>query len=135
MYALLNTTDQLLVDSGLDKETLTAVRDELRTRNPENQYEVFTQAIEKTPEQLELLYGLTLELLKVGKINPLFIKLTKIDLLGNETEITALQVINDARACNKVSRQPSSNVIKAAVTGNLARPSTAALMSRWVTTV
>lgn len=98
MYALLNITDQLLVDSGLDKETLTAVRDELRTRNPENQYEVFTQAIEKTPEQLELLYGLTLELLKVGKINPLFIKLTKIDLLGTETEITALQVINDARA-------------------------------------
>jgi hypothetical protein len=98
MYTLLNITDQLLVDSGLDKETLTAVRDELRTRNPENQYEVFTQAIEKTPEQLELLYGLTLELLKVGKINPLFIKLTKIDLLGTETEITALQVINDARA-------------------------------------
>ena len=61
-------------------------------------YQLFSPASDKTPEQLELLYGLTLELLKVGKINPLFIKLTKIDLLGAETEITALQVINDARA-------------------------------------
>ena len=61
-------------------------------------HKVYGPVVEKTAEQLELLYGLTLELLKVGKINPLFIKLTKIDLLGTETEITALQVINDARA-------------------------------------
>lgn len=61
-------------------------------------YQLFSPASDKTPEQLELLYGLTLELLKVGKINPLFIKLTRIGLLGDETEITALQVINDARA-------------------------------------
>lgn len=63
-----------------------------------NSHKVFSPASDKTPEQLELLYGLTLELLKVGKINPLFIKLTRIGLLGDETEITALQVINDARA-------------------------------------
>lgn len=61
-------------------------------------WQLFSPASDKTPEQLELLYGLTLELLKVGKINPLFIKLTRIGLLGEETEITALQVINDARA-------------------------------------
>ena len=61
-------------------------------------YQLYGPVVEKTPEQLELLYALTLELLKIGKINPIFIKLTKIDLLGNETEITALQVINDARA-------------------------------------
>lgn len=90
MYVILKTEDHPQYDN---KEVATATAASL-----EPGHEVFTQAIDKTPEQLELLYGLTLELLKVGKINPLFIKLTKIDLLGNETEITALQVINDARA-------------------------------------
>lgn len=98
MYALLNTTNQHLVDTGTDKEELQDSLDRLKALHPENDYQLFSPASDKTPEQLELLYGLTLELLKVGKINPLFIKLTKIDLLGAETEITALQVINDARA-------------------------------------
>ena len=61
-------------------------------------HKVYGPVVEKTPEQLELLYALTLELLKVGKVNPLFIKMTRVGLLGDETEITALQVINDARA-------------------------------------
>lgn len=98
MYALLNITDQHVVDTGTDKEELQDSLDRLKTLHPETDYQLFSPASDKTPEQLELLYGLTLELLKVGKINPLFIKLTKIDLLGTETEITALQVINDARA-------------------------------------
>jgi hypothetical protein len=91
MYVVLKPDDH---NQFRDKQEADALAETLGA----DAHKVFTEAVEKTPEQLELLYGLTLELLKVGKINPLFIKLTKIDLLGNETEITALQVINDARA-------------------------------------
>lgn len=94
MYVIVDTNNQ---HQYADKEeALTAIT--AMEREFGHGYKLFSPASDKTPEQLELLYGLTLELLKVGKINPLFIKLTRIGLLGDETEITALQVINDARA-------------------------------------
>lgn len=60
-------------------------------------YAVYSPASDKTPLQLELLYSLALELLQVGKVNPLFIKLEMTNLLGEVTELTARQIINDAR--------------------------------------
>ena len=61
-------------------------------------YKLYVPAVENAPEKLELLYGLTLQLLKVGKVNPLFIKVEKTNLLGETEELTARQIINDARA-------------------------------------
>jgi len=61
-------------------------------------YKLYVPAVENAPEKLELLYGLTLQLLKVGKVNPLFIKVEKTNLLGDTEELTARQIINDARA-------------------------------------
>ena len=61
-------------------------------------YKLYVPAVENAPEKLELLYGLTLQLLKVGKVNPLFIKVEKTNLLGDTEEFTARQIINDARA-------------------------------------
>ena len=61
-------------------------------------YKLYVPAVENAPEKLELLYGLTLKLLQVGKVNPLFIKVEKTNLLGDTEEFTARQIINDARA-------------------------------------
>ncbi len=61
-------------------------------------YKLYVPAVENAPEKLELLYGLTLQLLKAGKVNPLFIKVEKTNLLGETEELTARQIINDARA-------------------------------------
>jgi len=61
-------------------------------------YKLYVPAVENAPEKLELLYGLTLQLLKVGKVNPLFIKVEKTNLLGETEKLTARQIINDARA-------------------------------------
>ena len=59
---------------------------------------VYSPASNKVPEQLELLYALTIQLLKVGKVNPLYINVKLTDLLGQTREITARQIVNDARA-------------------------------------
>jgi len=61
-------------------------------------YKLYVPAVENAPEKLELLYGLTLQLLKVGKVNPLFIEVEKTNLLGETEKLTARQIINDARA-------------------------------------
>lgn len=98
MYALLNLTDQHVVDTGTDKEELQDSLNRLKELNPQSNYQLFSPASDKTPLQLELLYSLVLELLKTGKVNPVFIKMTMTNLLGEEVEMTALQIINDARA-------------------------------------
>ena len=98
MYALLNTTLNHIVDTGTDKEELQDSLNRLKELNPQSNYQLFSPASDKTPLQLELLYSLVLELLKTGKVNPVFIKMTMTNLLGEEVEMTALQIINDARA-------------------------------------
>lgn len=94
MYALIDTTKQhLYSDKEEAQASLTAHEREFGPG-----FALYGPVVEKTPDQLELLYGLTLQLLKTGKINPVNIRLNITDLLGQETEITALKVINDARA-------------------------------------
>lgn len=94
MYIIANAT----VASRFDKEEAEAEVAKLNRDNPGSEYKLYVPVVAKTPEKLELLYGLTLQLLKVGKINPLNITLEIINLLGEVETITARQVINDARA-------------------------------------
>lgn len=90
MYVIVDTLDYRVFT---DKEEAQALAKEMGAP-----YRVFSPASDKTPLQLELLYSLVLELLKTGKVNPVFIKMTMTNLLGEEVEMTALQIINDARA-------------------------------------
>lgn len=89
MYIIANAA----VASRFDKDEALA---EVAKLGPN--YKLYVPAVENAPEKLELLYGLTLQLLKVGKVNPLFIKVEKTNLLGETEELTARQIINDARA-------------------------------------
>lgn len=93
MYIVVDTTQQ---PTYADKAEAEAARLAME-REFGPGYAIYSPASDKTPQQLELLYALTLQLLKVGKVNPLFIKVELTDLLGETTEITARQIINDAR--------------------------------------
>lgn len=94
MYVIVDTKQQhQFADKEEAQAALTAMEREFGPG-----YQLFSPASDKTPLQLELLYSLVLELLKTGKVNPVFIKMTMTNLLGEEVEMTALQIINDARA-------------------------------------
>lgn len=94
MYVIVDTLQQhQYADKEEAQAALTAMEREFGPG-----YRLFSTASDKTPLQLELLYSLVLELLKTGKVNPVFIKMTMTNLLGEEVEMTALQIINDARA-------------------------------------
>lgn len=97
MYVVLNTTNNTLYATGLDKEALEKEIVEMK-RVTGDDFQLFSPASDKVPEQLELLYALTIQLLTVGKVNPLFIKLELVNLLGEVREVTARQIVNDARA-------------------------------------
>ena len=90
MYVVVNTATST---QHMDKEDAERVAAEL---GPD--FAVYSPASDKTPLQLELLYALTVQLLTVGKINPLFITVELTNLLGETTEYTARQIVNDARA-------------------------------------
>lgn len=94
MYIIANAN----VASRFDKDEALAEVAKLNQSDPNGNYKLYVPAVENAPEKLELLYGLTLQLLKVGKVNPLFIKVEKTNLLGDTEEFTARQIINDARA-------------------------------------
>lgn len=90
MYIIANPKQALVFT---DKEEAVA---EAAKTGPD--FKVYSPASDKVPEQLELLYALTIQLLTVGKVNPLFIKLELVNLLGEVREVTARQIVNDARA-------------------------------------
>lgn len=94
MYIIANAN----VASRFDKDEALAEVAKLNQSDPNGNYKLYVPAVENAPEKLELLYGLTLKLLQVGKVNPLFIKVEKTNLLGDTEEFTARQIINDARA-------------------------------------
>lgn len=86
------------IASRFDKEEALAEVAKLNRDKPGSDYKLYVPAVDNAPEKLELLYGLTIQLLKVGKVNPIFIKIEKTNLLGETEEFTARQIINDARA-------------------------------------
>ena len=96
MYAVINTTQKTLHATGLDKEALETDIAQLKAIS-NDEFVLYTPVGNATIETLELLYGLTVNLLKVGKVDPLFITLDITDLLGETKQITARQVVNDAR--------------------------------------
>ena len=94
MYIIVDTTQQT---TYTDKEEAQRALKDFETHFGPG-YQLYSPASDKVPEQLELLYALTVQLLTVGKVNPLFIKLELVNLLGEVREVTARQIVNDARA-------------------------------------
>ena len=94
MYVVVDTTQQTTYADKAEAEAALAAME--REFGPG--YVLYSPASDKTPLQLELLYALTVQLLTVGKVNPLYITVELTNLLGETTEYTARKIVNDARA-------------------------------------
>ena len=100
MYLLIHNQTTVVGEPYTDKDAAFDARDALRAiASADDHYEVHCPALapDATSESLELLYSLAIQLLKVGKVDPLHISVELTNLIGDTRTLTARQIVNDAR--------------------------------------
>lgn len=94
MYAIVDTAAP---DLFALKDEAQAHADAKNAETP-GRFTVYGPTSDNAPIKIELLYALVVQLLKVGKVNPMFITVEMTNLLGEVESISARQIVNDARA-------------------------------------